>query len=211
MKKILFALLIGVFLVSNCYAAAPTRTYTYTSGNTIDPDEVTTNENNIFTYLQNGVDTYVGGSITTTAIANSTITNSDISSTAAIALSKLASTPYANVDINRFSRDTTVVTGTQSVTGVGFTPVFVIFLALEATSDEVSWGFDDGTNKDCIGRDGATYFWNGQNHSISGRDNGTTDVYNGFISSLDSDGFTISWTKTGSPSGTLSITYLAVG
>jgi len=201
MKKILFALLIGVFLVSNCYAAAPSRTYSYVSGQTIDPDEVTTNENNIFTYLQNGVDTYVAGSVD----------NADVSNSAAIALSKLASTPYANVDMGRFVIDTATATGTQSVTGVGFQPVFVIFIAAEPASDEVSWGYDTSSLRDCIGRDGANYFWNGENHSIQAREDSTTDAYSGKVNSFDSDGFTIGWTKTGTPTGNLSVMFLAIG
>lgn len=82
-------------------AAAPTRTSTYTTGTTIRSADVTANENAIFNYLQAGVDTYAAGSILNAAISSSaaiaysklnltgSIVNADINSSAAIAYSKL--------------------------------------------------------------------------------------------------------------------------
>jgi len=69
-----------LFLTTTCFAAPPTRTYTYTSGEIISPTQVTTNEDNIYSYLQNGID----------KIAALSITNSEISASAAIVDSKLA-------------------------------------------------------------------------------------------------------------------------
>ena len=55
--------LILFLLIPFLFGAAPSRTYTYTSGNTIDPSEVTTNEDNIFQYLQAGVEVYKDGKL----------------------------------------------------------------------------------------------------------------------------------------------------
>lgn len=97
-KKILIILFL---LPSIAFAAAPSRTYNYVSHTTIDPTQNNTNENNLYTYLQSGVDTYSAGSITNTSInANAaiaysklnllgSITNADISGSAGIIGSKL--------------------------------------------------------------------------------------------------------------------------
>ena len=77
-----------------CLGAAPSRTETYVSGTIIDPADVTTNEDNIFSYLQTGVDTYATASISAAALAtgsvasdeilDGTIVNADIATAAAI-------------------------------------------------------------------------------------------------------------------------------
>ncbi len=70
MKKILL-LILTILLSTNVYAAPPTRTYTYVSNTTIDPNQNNTNENLLFSYLQVGVDTYAPNSITGAAISPS--------------------------------------------------------------------------------------------------------------------------------------------
>lgn len=69
MKKIILIL----FLIIPIYAhaSAPTRTFTYVSNTTIDPNQNNTNENSLYSYLQTGVDTYAVGSITGAAISSS--------------------------------------------------------------------------------------------------------------------------------------------
>ena len=69
--------------------AAPSRTQTYTAGEVIDPAEVTENEDNIFSYLQAGVDTHRASSVTSTAIVDGTVVRADISSPAGIYLRQL--------------------------------------------------------------------------------------------------------------------------
>jgi hypothetical protein len=76
--SILIVILMALPLVGE--AACPSRSYSYTAGNVIDPSQNTTNEDNVYNYLCTGVDTYKSGSVDTTAIANGTITNSDIAS-----------------------------------------------------------------------------------------------------------------------------------
>ena len=78
MRRLLLSIITVLFTASNIFAAAPTRSYTYTSGNTIVPGEVTANEDNIYTYLQNGVDTLANNSVTSAKIVDGTIVNADI-------------------------------------------------------------------------------------------------------------------------------------
>lgn len=113
--------------------------------------------------------------------------------------------------IGSFTIDTSTATGTQAVTGVGFQPQLILFLACQDTTDEVSVGFDDGTNKGSVG------FYNGNwyistSYSISDLEavGVTPATYYGVVSALGADGFTVSWTKTGSPTGTLTVLYLAL-
>lgn len=80
MRKILSFTIFLTFLTTLTFASPPSRSYTYTTGTAIEADKVTQNEDNIYSYLQGGVDT----------IADSTIVNADISSSAAISDSKLA-------------------------------------------------------------------------------------------------------------------------
>jgi hypothetical protein len=76
MKKIILFLLL---IPSISFAAAPTRTSTYTSSTTIRSADVTGNEDAIFNYLQGGVDVIKDGSVV----------NADINSSASISNSKL--------------------------------------------------------------------------------------------------------------------------
>ena len=74
-----------IFLLSStlAWAAAPSRTYTYTIGSIIKTNEVTTNEDSIYSYLQAGVDTILDGSIVAADIAGATITYNKIQNVSA--------------------------------------------------------------------------------------------------------------------------------
>src|SRR3990167_6395421 len=61
-----------------CLGAAPSRDNTYVAGTVISPTSVMANENTIYEYLQDGVDTYAANSITTNAIAVGAVTSADI-------------------------------------------------------------------------------------------------------------------------------------
>ena len=115
------------------------------------------------------------------------------------------------VAIGEFTRDTTVASGTQTVTGVGFQPVGTIFHMAQSGASEASWGFDDGTNRKVLliaSNAATTYRNNGTNSIYDSQNVGSTD-YKGIVQSFDSDGFTISWTKVGSPTGTITVTFYA--
>lgn len=112
-----------------------------------------------------------------------------------------------------FTRDVSTASGNQAVTGVGFQPTSVIFIAnLGGSVQSFSWGVDDGSNPEVLSNDAttATQFTAGGSTSesirliVSGGNN-----YQGHVGSFDSDGFTIAWTKNGTPTGTASILYIA--
>src|SRR3990167_10164487 len=70
--------IIGCWVSTFAYAAAPSRDNTYVAGTVISPTAVMANEDTIYTYLQDGVDTYAANSITTNAIAVGAVTSADI-------------------------------------------------------------------------------------------------------------------------------------
>ena len=114
--------------------------------------------------------------------------------------------------VGSFTRDTSVASGTQAVTGVGFSPKTVIFFMAQTGTEESSIGFDNLTAMagiDCH-YDGNTNQWGAYTiFSIMDAETNANKYY-GNISSLDADGFTISWTKAGLPTGTITIIYLTL-
>lgn len=114
--------------------------------------------------------------------------------------------------VGSFTRDTATATGTQAITGVGFTPKAVIFFAaIPAVAGKMSVGFDTQTAAGCV-FDMHTQIANAysvDNYSIVAYTDGLTD-YHGLIQSMDADGFTINWTKVGTTTGTLTVKYLAM-
>jgi len=78
MKKILFTLLILFIFCLPLEGAPPSRSYTYNTGEIIDPDEVTTNENNLYEYLQSGVDYLASDTVSSSNITDGTIVAGDI-------------------------------------------------------------------------------------------------------------------------------------
>jgi hypothetical protein len=64
--------------------------------------------------------------------------------TGIIAAANLLAFGSNNTKIVNFTRNM-ATTGTQTVTGVGFTPSLVIFFAIANSSISSSWGFDNGS------------------------------------------------------------------
>lgn len=115
------------------------------------------------------------------------------------------------VHVDTFTRDTSLASGTQAITGVGFEPKTIEFLSLVNVTSTASWGFSDGTTdrvlQDHHNTTPDTYSISGIGRSIGLIQ--ASGAYNGLISSFDSDGFTISWTKVSTTSGTAHIFYRA--
>ena len=102
MKKFIF--LLSLLVATNAWGAAPSRSHIYTSGDVISASEVTTNEDNIFNYLQGGVDT----------IKDNTVVNADINTAANIQATKLNLTAITQ---NIANTGTLQNTGAVTITG----------------------------------------------------------------------------------------------
>ena len=117
--------------------------------------------------------------------------------------------------IGTFTRDTTLPSGTQEVTGLGIKLNSVIFFAAQggAAEDEVSLGFDDGSNPRVVYRNDQSEWTPNATQSIwDSDDTGTNKRYKGKISAISSDGFTITWEQSSpSCSGTLTVYFMAFG
>ncbi|MBW8036356.1 MAG: hypothetical protein FVQ79_12180 [Planctomycetes bacterium] len=89
--------------------------------------------------------------------------------------------------------------GTQVITGVGFIPSLVIFLAVDFTTTAQNWsiGFSEGVENMCIERylNGTKVIRN------TGRcidiDKDVGNIIYAVLASMDADGFTLTWTLTG--------------
>ena len=120
-------------------------------------------------------------------------------------------TGFGDVYVSSFSRDVSTATGTQAVTGVGFTPTSIEVFAAIGGTVKASWGMSDGTTDKCIyqNNNGGTDFISNQSQLIRVVTVDAGTMYSGTLDSFDADGFTISWTKTGSPTGTVAGNFIA--
>lgn len=113
--------------------------------------------------------------------------------------------------IGTFSRDNTLANGTQGVTGIGFRPSSVIFLAVIFSTGAVSIGFDNNGQHNVIlnKHEEAADQWSAQGVFSISMFTGVAGANGADIVSMDVDGFTVTWSKTGSPTGTSSIFFMA--
>ena len=116
-----------------------------------------------------------------------------------------------SVKTGSFTRDMAAATGSVSYTGVGFQPKLLLFAG----------GVNPGIAF-CIfgGTDGTTNFSNMNWYGVTaGQFNNNTTVVGLYadasnsnaanFTSFDSDGFTLSWSKAGTPTGTATVYYVA--
>ena len=232
-------LLIG--LPVNSFAAAPSRTCTYVTGQVISPSCVSENEDNMFSYLQAGVDTYAAGTVNAAAIADgsvasaeiatNTITPADISGspvddsvfvadsasagtwrtltnctdtggnhlnyTQSTNLFSCGTSNNTNMFVGNTTRDTSLASGTQAITGVGFTPRACVFLAEISATQQASWGVATAGASNALFSNGlsvADTYSDDQTSAIYLRQAATINAY-ADVDSFDSDGFTLGWTR----------------
>lgn len=114
----------------------------------------------------------------------------------------------SGLKIGTFTRSMTTVGGDVSITGVGFKPSIVILLSC-LSSTSMTIGFDDATTHLCIinCNSGSNYYYTYASIMLW---YAVSNYQSSILKSLDSDGFTLTWTKTGSPTGTGIIYYLAL-
>lgn len=105
------------------------------------------------------------------------------------------------------------VIGDQSITGVGFQPKAAIMIATEPTGDSMSIGYSDGTDEyetHAYDNSGTPGF--GVATALNRIYNsGATSYAQATLKSFDSDGLTITWSKSGTPSGTSTIRFICLG
>ena len=109
-----------------------------------------------------------------------------------------------------FTRDSSSGAGTQAVTGVGFQPTAVLFLASISGAGMASIGFQDSdlAKMSLVDRqlmtadDWDSGAWNNDSINIVFA---SSVNYGGSITAYASDGFTVTWAARGSPSGTITI------
>lgn len=108
------------------------------------------------------------------------------------------------------SRDISLASGTQAVSGLGFQPKFVMFNAALNTSPSISWGQDDGATPICLFNATASFSIGVQGGSSIFIQTSGGNNYAGKITSFNTDGFVITWTKAGTPTGTAFIQLTAM-
>ena len=130
-----------ILLAVLCLGAAPSRTQTYTAGEVISPTEVTENEDNIYQYLQAGVDTYSSGSITASAIASG-----------AVETSELADNSVTSAKIV----DATIVTGDIATDGVATADILDNTITATDLNATITFSDSDLIDMDAINVSSAT-------------------------------------------------------
>ena len=106
-----------------------------------------------------------------------------------------------------FTRDMTLAAGTQAITGVGFSPKSAEFFGSKIGANAgVTLGFSTAAVHGSVDESDVANVW-AASIARSIQFEATGVEYKGYVSSFDSDGFTITWEKTGSPTGTLTINY----
>lgn len=114
----------------------------------------------------------------------------------------------SDIAASYFTRDLTAASGDVSYTGIGFTPSRILFIG--GISDSISWGVDSITEKNCCNIYLGAAISVSNNYSIIARTSASSNYQRAVVSSFDSDGFTLTWTKNNSPTGTATWQYFAM-
>lgn len=106
------------------------------------------------------------------------------------------------------TRDTSLASSTQSITGAGFAPKGVhVTMAGSTEGGRFSDGKSDGTTQFCVYRNVSTGNMGlSTSYTVLVQDAAGTTQYLGAVT-LTSDGCDIVWTKVGSPTGTVSMAF----
>lgn len=180
--------------------------------------------------IEEGTDFEIGlGTYTSsgTTLSRDTVTLSKIGGTAGTSKMNLAGAATVRIDaaaedlnngsvgvatrpkVVTFTRDISL-TANFSITGVGFAPRIILFwAAVAATAGQFAWGVTDGTTSvEISGRGSIQTDGMGQDTTCFDIvvSSGNSNAYS--LVSLDSDGFTLSCSKAGSPTGTVSVNAL---
>lgn len=113
--------------------------------------------------------------------------------------------------VTLISRDISVATGSVAYTGIGFQASKILAIAYVNNTLMASLGFSD-KNKDarCLIYDTTPQWTAGGTNLIYISHLAGPGSARASVSSYDADGFTLSWTKSGTPTGTAEILILAL-
>jgi hypothetical protein len=100
--------------------------------------------------------------------------------------------------IATFTRDMTASSGDVEYDVTDFTPRQVMFFAAVAGNKAGSWGSDDATDQMCTNQLSTGNMSSNTSASID-LENNAGESQTAIIKTLDSDGFTLTWTKTATP------------
>jgi len=191
------------------------------SANSVDSDAYVDGSIDAIHLSANSVDSdaYVDASIDNAHLADDAVGVAELSATGTASSSTFLRGDNAwvtaggvTVFVGSFTRAQAGASGDVAYTGVGFQPKAVSFAA-SCVPDQASWGFDDGVeDPGTIYTRAASINFEADESpsSIFPREGTAWTMAN--IDSLDSDGFTLSWTTYGSPaSATIYVKYLAIG
>ena len=113
-----------------------------------------------------------------------------------------------NTKVIKATRDLTAASGDVEYSGVGFMPTALICIGAIGSADNAFWGISDSDKTDkYMKRQGGTFGAPGDNYLIN-----VEPVSNNWqiatVKSYNADGFTLTWTKSSSPTGTLTMMFL---
>jgi hypothetical protein len=154
--------------------------------------------------------TLTNKTLTTAALGSSTATtqsagdNSTKVATTAYVATQIAAGGALKTKIITVTRDRTVATGSQAYTGCGFAPTALIWLNNEADTNATILGVSDAALTSASLYDPSSVSNGFTIASSIGNGLGVNNV-TFVLTSYDSDGFTGTWTRTGTPGGTASI------
>ncbi len=124
--------------------------------------------------------------------------------------------PATRFKATSISRDTAAASGNVAYTGIGFLPKAILFFANVNGTARSSWGYTTSSaagDNSCIfddnGDSAGTYAVAANNCMYI--ETGGANTQKAALASFDSDGFTLTWTKVGSPTGTITGMLLAFG
>jgi len=119
--------------------------------------------------------------------------------------------PVGAIKIGTLTRVMSVASGDDSYTGVGFKPSNIILISGLTAAAAASVGVDNATVHGCVYNNhySAANTWSlAATLSLVIYEDAGKAAY-GIVKTMDADGFTMTWTKVGSPTATLTAIYLA--
>lgn len=113
-----------------------------------------------------------------------------------------------NSKIITATRNMTAASGDVSYTGVGFTPTSIDAIGdIQSTSNSFH-GFSDSSKANhCVLHGGTDYKYNYATLIFIDTTWNALNTQSAIVKSYDADGFTLTWTKVGSPTGTIQLMF----